>query len=232
MLRASRWRVAGRSQSLQEEKMKKFMLSIAGFLLVSAAPSFGTMVSFNTVSSTLCAGNVSCGVQLQSIGGVNGVTLTYKPNLGATLNANPIASGTFGEIWLQCNDGSINCASVNLTPVGLVLNIIFTQTSPDPASGTVSTTSITGTIGGNSGLATIAWSMPSVQIGTAPVTYTVVNSPLNIVSPSNSNEQGTSPLGPPGKTTIQGTVSTVPEPGTYALIGGALFGLGMLRRKR
>ena len=36
---------------------------------------------------------------------------------------------------------------------------------------------------------------------------------------------------PPGDTTIQGQVSATPEPATLSLIGGALLGLGFLRRK-
>jgi hypothetical protein len=37
---------------------------------------------------------------------------------------------------------------------------------------------------------------------------------------------------PPGDTTVQGFVSSTPEPTTYGLVGGGLLGLGLLRRKR
>ncbi|MFN7541901.1 MAG: PEP-CTERM sorting domain-containing protein [Acidobacteriota bacterium] len=208
--------------------MIKLVLFLASFLCVFVAPGFGAMVTFNTNSSTLCVGSVACSSQVQTVGGV---TLTFVPNTGVTLNANPIASTSFGEIWLQCNDGSTTCAPENLGAQNLVLSIVFTQTSPDSATGSIDSTSITGSIGGNSGFAQITWMTPSVMVGLSPITYTVVNSPLNLNSPATSILQGANSLGPPGKTTIQGTVNDVPEPSTYALIGGALLGLRILRRR-
>lgn len=49
--------------------------------------------------------------------------------------------------------------------------------------------------------------------------------PISLIVAPNS---GT----PPGDTTIQGQLSSSPEPATFGLIGGALIGLGLLRRKK
>jgi hypothetical protein len=37
-----------------------------------------------------------------------------------------------------------------------------------------------------------------------------------------------------GSTTVQGTISSsaIPEPATLSMVGGALLGLGLLRRKK
>ena len=199
--------------------MKRQMLLLAALLLASIVPSFGAMVQFSTVNSQLCFGMIGCGVQSQEIGGSNasdlGITISYMPTTSGTLNASPIASPNFGMLYVQCNDGTLVCPAQNLT--GLQLYLVFTQNLPEAGSGQIATMAITGTIGGNSGAATVTWSVPSVVITTAnaSITYTVANSTLNLVNPSATASSGASSgLGEPGITTIQGRVedTTVPEP--------------------
>lgn len=211
--------------------MKKFLLSLAGLVAFSATSSFGATVQFNTSASQLCFGAMGCGAQSQNINDI--LTVTFVPTVSGLLSPSPLASSTFGEIHLQCNDGSTTCAPQSLN--GLQLYLVFTQLLPEAGIGQINTSTITGSIGGNSGFATLNWTVPSTTItNTFSITYTVANSPLNLVSPSNSNTLPTSTLGPPGITTIQGIVqdNAVPEPSTYAMLGTALLGLGYLRRRK
>jgi hypothetical protein len=65
-------------------------------------------------------------------------------------------------------------------------------------------------------------------------TIFTITTPSLIVAPNSGCTSGTSGPGC-GDTTVQGTVneaSGTPEPTTFLLLGSALLGLGVLRRKR
>jgi len=47
----------------------------------------------------------------------------------------------------------------------------------------------------------------------------------------NLNRDGVGGSTAYGRATITGDVTAIPEPATFLLIGGALLGLGLLRRK-
>ena len=213
--------------------MKKFFLALALAAFASVGSMFGATVQFNTNNTSLCTdGTGACTNQFVIFGGGT-LRLTYNPITTGLLNADPIASPTFGSLLLECGDFTVNtagaasntsCASQPL-PSNLNLYLRFTQVLPEPGSGQINSSSIVGTIGGNSGSATITWLTPSTTINTTnfSISYRVTNNPLNIVNPAGG-----------GVTSIQGEVrdNMVPEPSTYAMLGSALLGLGLLRRRK
>jgi len=224
---------AGRKPLVLRRKfiMKSLYLSIALAALGSFGTAFGATVQFDTLNSQLCVGAAGCNSKIVDFGG-NTLRLTYNPFVSANLNANPLSSTNFGSLTLNCTDGGNPAAVALITtcgssalPVGLNLYLRFNQVLPQAGMGAIDSETIVGTIGGNSGNATITWSVPSTTINTAgfSISYRVTNNPLNIVTPAGG-----------GVTTIQGEVrdNMVPEPATYAMLGGALIGLVLLRRRK
>jgi len=116
--------------------------------------------------------------------------------------------------------GSVN--TLGTGTVGGTIDVPFTleiiQTAPSSGTGTLAAT-LSGTIAFSQASGTITFTETSTEI--AGVTYSVLNDPLNLEPTSGGLT-----------TSIQGYVSTVPEPVTTALVGVGLLGLGILRRRK
>jgi hypothetical protein len=133
-----------------------------------------------------------------------GETITYTDAAGSVSTPTFTNVGTF---TVTGNSSGTFSDSFTLT---------ILQTVPSTGSGTTSS-AISGTITGTSSSISLSFVPSSFLIG--PVTWEVFNTPLN-----NPSVAG-------GVTTIEAFVN-VPEPGSLALIGASLFGLGLVARRR
>lgn len=205
--------------------MKKHILALAAAMFATLSMSAAT-VSFDTVGSAFYVG-ANPGSTFIDFGKVR---LSYETTAASNLIANPISSPGFGQFVLSCLD--LSCTTAD-TPVALPANTTFTlvinQFDPTIGTSAISSTSISGSLALYQGFAQVTWANPSTTIGV--IKYTVSNSPLNIRTvPTNLGGQSL----PSQFTSIQGTVEdqTIPEPSTYAMIGGALVALAAIRRRK
>jgi PEP-CTERM motif len=205
-------------------------LTGAGVFMMAPGASAGT-ITFNT-AQTGSGGtgfNGSGNLVLQSSSGAN-ATLAFVPDMNS-INAVP-GNVNFGNFTLACATCSTQAGGIGASFAAFSFDLVITDVT-DGATGIFVGTAAAGTAYLDSSTITLNWLPLQLGPGTSNAisgnfgpTFFQTTVQTKIVNPLSGAQIGS--------TTVQGFInsSAVPEPGTLSLVGGALLGFSLLRRKK
>jgi hypothetical protein len=211
--------------------LKRFprAISITGFtaLILAGNASAGAIAYTTNSSGTEFVAGVNSLI-LDSTGGQSS-TLTFVPNT-SSVSGTP-SNINLGNFFLAC----ATCTLAQTTTFSAFTFDLVVDDTTDGGFGEFVGTSTGGTVSSNSSTVQVDWTAPpGLQIGPGANNTTSGNfgltefdivSAISLIVAPNS---GTAP----GDTTIEGQVSTAPEPATLALFGVGLLAVGSLGRKK
>lgn len=200
---------------------------ITGMAVATMAVGNAAAITYNTNAAGTGFGGG--GLTLNSSGGAASASLTFVAN-GNTTTGTP--SGlNLGQFNLTCGNCTTQALGTGATFSAFTFNLVVTDVT-DGGVGTFVGTSTGGSVYSDLSGLLVTWAPASLGTGTnhatsgsfGPTSFTIT--PFSIIVAPNS--------GPPtpGETTVQATISSVPEPATFGMLGAALVGLGLARRKQ
>jgi len=205
-------------------------LTGAAVFLMAASASAAT-ITFNTAQTGSGGSgfNGTGNLILHSSSGVDG-TLAFVPDMNS-VNAVP-GNVNFGNFTLACANCSTQVGGFGSFFNAFTFEVVITDVT-DGATGIFVGSAAAGSVYLDASTITLNWQPLQLGPGTSNATSGNFGSTIFQTTPQTKivNPLSGAQI---GSTTVQGTISSsaIPEPATLSLVGGALLGLGLLRRKK